>query len=373
MSGTAAPFKTHGKPEGAGVPYSRISQNLRRQIEAGDLKPGERLPTIREMARACGVSPFTVGRALSELARDGLVIARTGSGTYVAETQEATVEVVISYPASAWPEAPAETLYFGQILRGIETAASPAPRCFTSFMDEEHARAEEILAVCRARRAKRLLVYRPRGRMARELAAVVEHIPTVTLIAPLPGTPSGCATIDPYDAFRRLLLERIAAGRREFYYAAVVTDIADEFSPYARMYQCFLRVMAEAGIRPMIFPVNRFAAEGVQQLSAMAPEVPDGVVFIASYPGLFDAVKMNRPQVDLISYTERGETLDRLKGRVTLLHGGMDRCAAAAMELFRRPFNAEGAPRPVVARVAPDVFPAGTCPAASPVSKGEGR
>ena len=341
---------------GVGAPYSRITGQIRSQIEAGHLKPGARLPAIREMAKACGVSPFTIGRALSELARDGLVVARSGSGTYVTESVETTVEVIISYPAKAWPEAPMETHFFGQILKGIRESGTPTPRCFTSFMDEEHARADEILAVCRARRAKRVIVYRPRGRMERELAAVAEHLPVVTLVYPLYGVRSGCATVDPSAALRRLLLERLAAGRRNFHFAVVSTDVADEYSPYALMYRTFLQVMAEAAVNPVVLPLTRFSREGVEQLAAMAPSVPDGAVFIAAYPTLFDVVRMDRSRVDCISYTERRDTVENCRGRMALLYGGMEKCAAAAVRLFQESFGAGDAAVPKTVRVEPDVF-----------------
>lgn len=342
----------------AGAPYSRITGQIRSQIEAGRLKPGERLPAIREMAKACGVSPFTIGRALNELARDGLVVARSGSGTYVTESVETTVELIISYPAKSWPEAPTDTQYFGQIVKGIRGSSDPAPRCFTSFMDDEHARADEILAVCRARRSKRLIVYRPRGRMEPELAAVAQQMPVVTLMSPLRGVRSGCATTDPSAPFRRVLRERIAAGRRHFHFAVVVTDITDEYSPYAQMYRVFLEVMAEAAIRPVILPLTRFSSEGVRELEGMATSVPDGAVFVASYPTLFDAVRMDRSRVDCISYTERRDTVEKCAGKVTLLYGGIEKCAAAAMALFRTPLGGDAAKTPTTVRVEPEVVPA---------------
>ncbi|MEU1731124.1 PLP-dependent aminotransferase family protein [Streptosporangium sp. NPDC020145] len=55
--------------------------------EAGRLRPGDRLPSSRELMRVHGVSPVTVSRALSRLTTEGRVIVRPGSGTYVAPAQ----------------------------------------------------------------------------------------------------------------------------------------------------------------------------------------------------------------------------------------------------------------------------------------------
>jgi DNA-binding transcriptional MocR family regulator len=49
------------------------------------MSPGERLPSTRELVGRHRVSPVTVSRALAELAAEGVVVTRPGSGTYVAE------------------------------------------------------------------------------------------------------------------------------------------------------------------------------------------------------------------------------------------------------------------------------------------------
>jgi DNA-binding transcriptional MocR family regulator len=49
------------------------------------MRPGERLPSTRELTARYGVSPVTLSRALAALAAEGLLITRPGSGTYVAE------------------------------------------------------------------------------------------------------------------------------------------------------------------------------------------------------------------------------------------------------------------------------------------------
>lgn len=48
------------------------------------LSPGDRLPTSRDLVQRHGVSPVTVSRAIAQLAAEGAVVTRPGSGTYVA-------------------------------------------------------------------------------------------------------------------------------------------------------------------------------------------------------------------------------------------------------------------------------------------------
>ncbi|MBG0828806.1 PLP-dependent aminotransferase family protein [Planomonospora sp. ID67723] len=60
----------------------RLAAILREEAER--LRPGDRLPSSRELVRLHGVSPVTVSRALGRLAAEGRVVTRPGSGAYVA-------------------------------------------------------------------------------------------------------------------------------------------------------------------------------------------------------------------------------------------------------------------------------------------------
>ena len=57
-----------------------LAARLRADIDAGRLAPGERLPTVRELAAREHVSPAVAGQAYAQLARDGWVVARVGRG-----------------------------------------------------------------------------------------------------------------------------------------------------------------------------------------------------------------------------------------------------------------------------------------------------
>src|SRR6476619_1681251 len=52
-------------------------------IDAGELEPGEKLPTTRAVASEAGVNHLTAARAYRRLAEDGYVTARVGAGTFV--------------------------------------------------------------------------------------------------------------------------------------------------------------------------------------------------------------------------------------------------------------------------------------------------
>lgn len=77
-------------PSSAVPVYAQIMDQVKRGISSGLLKTGERLPSIRELARELRINPNTVVRAYRELEREGVVESRRGQGSYVAESQHAS-------------------------------------------------------------------------------------------------------------------------------------------------------------------------------------------------------------------------------------------------------------------------------------------
>jgi DNA-binding transcriptional regulator YhcF (GntR family) len=65
-------------------PYARIADDLRRRVEAGQLVPGERVPSTRTLARTWKVANATAAHALQALVQEGILEARPRSGTVVA-------------------------------------------------------------------------------------------------------------------------------------------------------------------------------------------------------------------------------------------------------------------------------------------------
>ena len=63
--------------------YLALADAIARDIAEGRLRPGERLPTHRELARALGVTVGTVSRGFAEAERRGLTVGEVGRGTFV--------------------------------------------------------------------------------------------------------------------------------------------------------------------------------------------------------------------------------------------------------------------------------------------------
>jgi len=71
---------------GDGVPiYLQIANQVKHLVASGRLSSGEEIPPIRALAQQLLVNPNTVARAYLELERDGVVIKRHGSGTYISD------------------------------------------------------------------------------------------------------------------------------------------------------------------------------------------------------------------------------------------------------------------------------------------------
>jgi GntR family transcriptional regulator len=63
--------------------YQQVRDALRRRLAAGEYTPGQKLPSETQLAAELNVHRLTVRRAVDELAREGLLQARQGSGTFV--------------------------------------------------------------------------------------------------------------------------------------------------------------------------------------------------------------------------------------------------------------------------------------------------
>jgi len=64
--------------------YVQIVEQIRRLVAAGDWRPGEEIPSIRQLAVDLRVSVITVKRAYLELERDGVIVTQQGKGSTVA-------------------------------------------------------------------------------------------------------------------------------------------------------------------------------------------------------------------------------------------------------------------------------------------------
>jgi GntR family transcriptional regulator len=65
------------------APYAQVVQQVKQALRLGWLQPGDKLPTVHEVAASVAINPNTVQKAYKELEHEGLVAGRPGQGTFV--------------------------------------------------------------------------------------------------------------------------------------------------------------------------------------------------------------------------------------------------------------------------------------------------
>lgn len=71
---------------GSPVPiYEQIRDAIREEILKEKLKAGEKLPSVRALARELSISILTVKKAYDELEKEGFIVSKQGLGTFVGE------------------------------------------------------------------------------------------------------------------------------------------------------------------------------------------------------------------------------------------------------------------------------------------------
>ena len=72
--------------------YLQIAAEIRSAVAAEVYRPGEALPSLRNMAIELQVNPNTVQRAYDELVRDGLIYSQRGKGLFVSDQGTASAQ-----------------------------------------------------------------------------------------------------------------------------------------------------------------------------------------------------------------------------------------------------------------------------------------
>ena len=99
--------------------YAQLIEQIQRQIISGAYQPGERLPSVRDLAAQAAVNPNTMQRALSELERSGLVFTQHTSGRYITQDQ-----ALIQAAKQALAQQEAETFLRRMATLGLDRSQS---------------------------------------------------------------------------------------------------------------------------------------------------------------------------------------------------------------------------------------------------------
>jgi len=82
--------KIYVDDESAVPVYVQVREQLLAAIGRGELRRGEQLPSVRDVAATLAINPNTVNRAYAELERDGVVETRRGRGTFMRAARRPT-------------------------------------------------------------------------------------------------------------------------------------------------------------------------------------------------------------------------------------------------------------------------------------------
>ena len=118
---------------GFGAQSQRVYEALRDRIRTGELVPGTRLPSHREMAATFGVAPMTIRQVLARLEQEGVISREHGRGTFVRAQTMPGVLVVAD-------EIPVRTLLCAHVTDARYNALeADGPAAAQSALESDHA------------------------------------------------------------------------------------------------------------------------------------------------------------------------------------------------------------------------------------------
>ena len=236
--------------------HAFVREQIRQRIQAGELRPGDRLPTFAQLYRQYGVTQSTVNRAYSELERAGVIERRRGSGVYVTDPSRQPRTGVIGVVGwGLWFRS--HKLYWATVLDGIR--AGLHERGWQLLMIESPQRfagwdtLDGALVIQRSDKAG---------------TAVPPHLPRVAMIAPRANVDN--VLLDDYTGTRTATEHLLYLGHRRIGFACF--DKHEAPSPDGGLTQRreagYLAAMREAGIEPeasWLRPFKGEPGETVQQ------------------------------------------------------------------------------------------------------------
>ena len=80
--------------------YLQIIERVQMDIITGRYQPGDKLPSVRDLAQEAAVNPNTMQKALSELERSGLIYSQRTSGRFITEDKELIHQMKKELPAA---------------------------------------------------------------------------------------------------------------------------------------------------------------------------------------------------------------------------------------------------------------------------------
>jgi GntR family transcriptional regulator len=126
--------------------YYQLQQEIRRQIESGELKPGDLVPSERELSATYQISRMTVRQSLSNLVNEGLLVREKGRGTFVSRPR---IQIALSRLVGFTQDMHARGMRSGSTVLAFEVCpASPETAAALKLSE-----AEPVIKLKRLRKA----------------------------------------------------------------------------------------------------------------------------------------------------------------------------------------------------------------------------
>jgi DNA-binding LacI/PurR family transcriptional regulator len=191
-------MKSSVKSSSRDVKYVQLAEQLRAQVKAGRLKPGDQLPSFIELRNEHCVSRGTVEKVHALLERDGLIVREQGRGVFVASNPRRPATDIVGFYGGGFAEA-RNSLYWAILLEGLyqEAAKNNVQLLFLNSLDDPRT----------VERIDGLLISENEDSAYSIIASLPASLPKVSLMNPVDGV--SCVLADDrqgaYEATRYLL------------------------------------------------------------------------------------------------------------------------------------------------------------------------
>ena len=195
--------------------YQQLKTILQRQIDCGELRPGDMLPSVRQLCHEYGVSSITVRRALQELIAEGRLQSQQGIGTFVTarNRHHRLALVTLGFYEQDWRR---NSAIFGDLIAGAATVAWEHEALFSlARVDPGRDTAAFLTSIVEERFFDGLLIRILPDINQSDLQPLVDAaLPYVVIKRYIPDRPINCVVVDDAQAAHRATAHLLDHGYR---------------------------------------------------------------------------------------------------------------------------------------------------------------
>jgi len=246
MKNQTHPSKGELKDAATPPKYLLLAQELRRQIQRGDLAPGQPLPPYLEIKKQHGVSKSTVEKTYQTLEAEGLIWRKPGSGVYVSEPSSNSATGLVGF-VDASPSFNRNFQFYIQFVNGLREQAEVQNQCLVIIDDPANfTRWKELDGVVLS---EPHFSHRSPERSWEDIRQIIPaSLVTVNTFARLSGLTN--VTVDEADGIRQLIGHLAEQGHRRIgYMGRMHQPIFAQHSQVQSRYRAYQNSLREFGLK----------------------------------------------------------------------------------------------------------------------------